>query len=1031
MEAKNKKSLKIQLRGTFAVLIVIPIIILGVYAYMVARNNLIQQTKLAMRGNADVIAYGIENNVKRENDVIKFFSYDTEFRKALQHVDRDAYSFTEHLNNEIEPLIWYYLSSDVNISEIHIYSHLLPQDHIGDFASIPSTNQEKAWYEECKKEYSAMWVTDNQGGVYVIKSLLDVATSSNVIGMITIKVNNDQFFSIVNQTSYLSNGIYVLDNNEETVIHKATESEEVDYAVLETIKDGKHEETAEKFSYTQSFYLLSSEKITNDWTVYYYVDRRDITTDVFRMLRTVIVIAIIIFVLSYGSASIFANNLIKRVNSLNAVANEVKSGNFEVAYYDQYDDEISQLAESMTAMAVKLKEMMEEINRRNEEDIKRKESDIHYREWLFDFVVEQNNDILAVMNGEDFTPDFVTSNVEATLGIPLDEVKEDIRNLSNVQIEDERFNENVKISDKIEKCMRTGDIMVMEEIKFENAKTKEHLYYRGVVVSTIDDGGKRLAVALYDRTQEFRRNHQLQEALHAAETANKAKTSFLANMSHDFRTPMNAITGFNLLIEKHSTEPDKVKEYTHKISLASHNLLGLLNDVLDMSKIESGKTTLDIQEMEIGMLLEEVNTVIGMQAKNKNQEYIVNQDGLLHDKFMADKQRVNEILVNILGNAVKYTPEGGRIEFTIEESQTSSEGFNNVRFTVKDNGIGMKAEYKDKIFDAFSREEKGATKTIQGTGLGMAITKSLVELMGGTIRVESEEGKGSTFTVNLRLQVVETDYQDAWKDLGATVFLGVNNNGMENQFFMEQLKKSQLTGEVVMSGSAALATIADYHEKDMEFDFITVDDSIEDMSLAELIKKIRAIEEMKGTRIVAAVEDMDAVDDELKAAGANIVIQKPVREFIMRQALEELKEKEKAEETSETATNPLQGLKFLAAEDNDINADILIELMDMEGAKVTRAVNGKEVVEMFKNANEGDYDMILMDIQMPVMNGYEAAAAIRALGTDWSQRIPIIAMTANAYADDVQQAFDAGMNAHVTKPIDIRIVEKTILEFKK
>ena len=356
-----------------------------------------------------------------------------------------------------------------------------------------------------------------------------------------------------------------------------------------------------------------------------------------------------------------------------------------------------------------------------------------------------------------------------------------------------------------------------------------------------------------------------------------------------------------------------------------------------------------------------------------------------------------------------------------------------MRFTIKDNGIGMKPEYKDKIFDAFSREEKGATKTIQGTGLGMAITKSLVELMGGTIRVESEEGKGSTFTVNLRLQVVETNYKDAWDDLGVTIFLGVNNNGLENQFFMEHMKKCQLTGEVVMSGNAALATIEDYLEKGMVFDFITVDDSIEDMTLSELIKKIRAKEDLKNAKIVAAVSQLDMVDDELKAAGASMVIQKPVREFNMRQALEELAEADKKEEEAANSApaNPLQGLKFLAAEDNDINADILIELMDMEGATVTRGVNGQEVVEMFKNANEGDYDMILMDIQMPVMNGYEAAAAIRALGTDWSQRIPIIAMTANAYADDVQQAFDAGMNAHVTKPIDIRIVEKTILEFKK
>ncbi len=1031
MNGNNRKSIKFQLRITFAILIVAPIVVLGVYAYIVARNNLIAQTKIAMQGNVDVIAYGIENNIKNENDVIKFFSYETDFRKVLQHVDRDPYALTESLNDRIEPLIWYYLSSDTNISDIHIYSTLLQQDHIGDFTSIPETAQELAWYEECKKEYSAMWVVDGEGGVYVIKTLLDVATSSQVIGMITLKIDTDQFFSILNQASYLSNGIYVLNDNDEIIIHKATDSEAVDKGVLENITAGTTEQNAEKFSYTQKYFLLPSETISNGWTVYYYIDRSDITTDVFGMLRTVIVIALIIFLLSYSFANIFARNLSRRVTGLNKLANEVKHGNFEVSYSDAYEDEISQLADSMNSMASKLKEMMDEINRRNEEDLKLKESDIHYREWLFDFVVERNNDVLAVLNTESYAPDFVTANVEATLGIPLDKVKEDIRVLSQIQLEDERFKENVKISDKIQESMRTGEIIVMDELKFEHKQTNEHLYYRGVIVSTIDDGGKRLAIALYDRTQEFRRNHQLQEALQAAETANKAKTSFLANMSHDFRTPMNAITGFNLLIDKNCNDPEKVREYTHKISLASHNLLGLLNDVLDMSKIESGKTTLDIQEMRMGQLLEEVNTVIGMQAKSKNQDYIINANGLIHDRFMGDKQRINEILVNILGNAVKYTQEGGRIEFTIQESTTSSEGFNNVRFIISDNGIGMKPEYKDKIFDAFSREEKGATKTIQGTGLGMAITKSLVELMGGTIRVDSEEGKGSTFTVNLRLQLAGEN-EIYWKDNGIKYFLGVNGNIEENVFFRERMKAAELEGDVATSAGEALRYIEEFEKTGRHLDFIIIDDDIEDMPITDLIKAIRAGEQGRKGIIFVAVINKSEVEKPLIEAGATKVVQKPIMEYTFKQAFDEMAQgRADAEAKAAENTNPLDGMKFLAAEDNDINADILIELMDMEGAAVTRGVNGQEVVEMFKNAHEGDYDMILMDIQMPVMNGYEAAAAIRALGTDWSQKIPIIAMTANAYADDVQQAFDAGMNAHVTKPIDIRIVEKTILEFKK
>ncbi|MBP3277420.1 MAG: response regulator [Butyrivibrio sp.] len=501
-------------------------------------------------------------------------------------------------------------------------------------------------------------------------------------------------------------------------------------------------------------------------------------------------------------------------------------------------------------------------------------------------------------------------------------------------------------------------------------------------------------------------------------------------MSHDFRTPMNAITGFNLLIDKHAKEPDKVREYTHKISLASQNLLALLNDVLDMSKIESGKTTLDISEMAMGLLLEEINSVISFQAKAKKQEYLVRLDNMEHDMFMGDKQRINEILMNILGNAVKYTQEGGRIEFIINESATASEGFSNLRFTIKDNGIGMKPEYKDKIFDAFTREEKGETKGIQGTGLGMAITKSLVELMGGTIRVESEEGKGSEFIVNLRLKVADSSYGDFWITHGIKRVLFVDANHYECDKIANLLENDSVEVMESPTGFGALHLIDVCESENKPFDVIMVDETVGNMNAAEIIKTIRAKDKRNNVLIIAMVDDFSAVEDEIRAAGANDLMQKPFFVSTFKQLIEDISSRVSVN-TQKEEKNPIDGMKFLAAEDNDINADILTELMAMEGATVTRAVNGQEVVEMFKAANEGDYDMILMDIQMPVMNGYEAAAAIRALGTDWSQRIPIIAMTANAYADDVQLAFDAGMNAHVSKPIDIKIVEKTILEFKK
>ena len=1002
-------------------LTIIPIMILGVYSYTVARRNLIEQTRIAMIGNVDVIAYGIENNAKREDDVVKFFSYEDSFRKALENVKSDPYTLTEELNDNIEPLIWYYLSSDRNIDTITIYSDLIEYDHMGDFLLRPSSDKEKEWYEISGTEYGATWVVDGEGGVYLMKSLLDAATSSKRIGMIALKVNNENFFSILSQGSYLNNGIIILDGYGNVIRHNPIENKDLDSRIIERSKEKK----MDSFETDRDYFIASSGTISNGWDMYYYVDRSEISADVLRILFTVIVLGAILFVAAAFLGTQFSNWMTGRLNSINNMANEIKNGYFGIENQDTNSDEIGQLSASMKEMADTLNDMVLEIDRMNREQILLKENDIHYREWLFDFVVEKNNDILAVINEGSYEASFITANAEHVLGIPIYELKADIRKLAKAQ----REGEGIRLDDAIEQSMERGSEKLIEEIRLQNVKTNEHLYYRGVIISTIDDGGKRLALALYDRTQEIRRNHQLQEALNAAETANKAKTSFLANMSHDFRTPMNAITGFNLLIDKHSEEPEKVREYTHKISLASKNLLSLLNDVLDMSKIESGKTTLDIKEMAIGLLLEEINTVITFQAKAKNQEYIVRVEDMEHDMFMGDKQRINEILVNILGNAVKYTPEGGKIWFTISESSSSSEGFQNVTFTIKDNGIGMKPEYKDKIFDAFTREDKGATKGIQGTGLGMAITKSLVELMGGTIRVESEEGKGSTFIVNLRLKVAETTNEDFWKAHGIGRALFINADHDECEQIASVLENESIEVMEASSGFGAIRLMDSSEEEKRPFDVIIIDDVVGSMTAAEIVRDIRAKNRRSNPLIIVMADDFGAIEDEVRAAGANDLMQKPFFVSIFKQLIEDIFSRAN-KNTEVEIRNPLEGMKFLAAEDNDINADILIELMSMEGASVTRGCNGQEVVEMFKAAKEGDYDMILMDIQMPVMNGYEAAAAIRAIETDWAQRIPIIAMTANAYADDVQQAFDAGMNAHVSKPIDIKIVEKTILEFK-
>ena len=390
------------------------------------------------------------------------------------------------------------------------------------------------------------------------------------------------------------------------------------------------------------------------------------------------------------------------------------------------------------------------------------------------------------------------------------------------------------------------------------------------------------------------------EALQTAENANKAKTDFLSNMSHDIRTPMNAIIGITSLIRHDAGNKAKVIEYADKIDISSQHLLGIINDVLDMSKIEAGKTVFKYSDFSILDLVQELNTIFHTQIYEKQQTLTIIKENIQHEWVNGDQVHLMQIFSNLLSNAIKYTQEGGKIQLLVEECETKSSVYAKYRFLVSDNGMGMSADFKDTIFDAFTRAESSITNKIQGTGLGMAITKNLVEAMGGTIDVESELGQGSCFEVLLDLKIAE-------------------------------------------DRTVALAA---------------------------------------------------------------------------------------QEETDEQDGNILQGMKFLCAEDNELNAEILTELLKIEGAECTICENGEEILKAFEQSAPGDYDMILMDVQMPVMNGYEATKAIRRSSHELAKTIPIIAMTANAFSEDIQHSFAAGMNAHVSKPVEMKMLEKTIRSIK-
>lgn len=529
-------------------------------------------------------------------------------------------------------------------------------------------------------------------------------------------------------------------------------------------------------------------------------------------------------------------------------------------------------------------------------------------------------------------------------------------------------------------------------------------------------------------------NRQLAEALQAAQIASKSKTMFLSNMSHDIRTPMNAILGFTTLLAKDADNPAKVREYTAKITASGRHLLSLINDVLDVSKIESGKVVLTIGEFTLNNLVASVDAIIRPMAKVRKQNFDVSVTDIKHEYLIGDETRINQILINLLSNAVKYTPEGGSIWFRIIGLPQRSSQYEHIRIEVEDDGYGMTPEYLKTIFDAFTRAENSTTNKVQGTGLGMAITKNIVELMGGTIEVVSEIDKGSIFTVELELRIPDgQDDGQFWRESGIERILAVDDDEEICKSIQTLMKDTGVHVDKALCGKDAVEMVQDAVSRGEDYQMILLDWKMPGMDGFETANRIRTAIPCQIPILFLTAYDGDEVEDEALQIGSSGVLAKPFfvsafKEKIIRMQLGNHKEDNISKDVED---NCLEGLRFLVAEDNEINAEILSELLDIEGASCEIMENGRLAVERFTAAAKGEFDAILMDVQMPIMNGYEAAKAIRVLDREDAGAIPIIAMTANAFAEDVKEALEAGMNAHVAKPIDMELLKKTMNQYIK
>ena len=538
-----------------------------------------------------------------------------------------------------------------------------------------------------------------------------------------------------------------------------------------------------------------------------------------------------------------------------------------------------------------------------------------------------------------------------------------------------------------------------------------------------------LVLFLLDLFYTMYLNKRLQITARKAEAANKAKTDFLSTMSHDIRTPMNAIIGLTTIAEKNTADEASTKESLRKISLASNHLLTLINDILDISKVESGKLKLSPLTFSIVETVENLVNISQPMIKEKNIEFSFHINQMEKEYLYTDQLRLNQIYINILSNAIKYTEPGGRVGVTLREDKSDVPGCVLLTYIVEDTGIGMSPEFMENMYTPFSRQVDSRVNSIQGTGLGLAITKQMVELIGGTIECQSEQGKGTTFTVALDIPVADRQREDM--QLDPIDVLIVDDDEIMLQTAVDTLQSLGASVEQAGSGLEAIGMIEHRHLAGKDYNVIIIDWKMPEVDGLETIRRIRSEIDADVPILLISAYDWSDIEDKAKLAGANGFVSKPLFKSTLYDKINTLIGKESKSLEPEDDYSDLQGLNILVAEDNEINWEIISTLLSMYGITSEHAQNGKICLDMMSKAEEGSYTLIFMDVQMPEMNGLDATRAIRKLENKWAANIPIVAMTADAFSENITACLDAGMNGHIAKPIDVKLVIKEIRRIKE
>ena len=665
------------------------------------------------------------------------------------------------------------------------------------------------------------------------------------------------------------------------------------------------------------------------------------------------------------------------------------------------------------------------IIQKNRINLRRKDTEILYRDELFQKLSMNVDDVFLMLDAKTYQADYVSPNVEKLLGITVEQIHKDIcilRKLHSEKQEDPEKNylEEIQVQEQRE-----------WDFEYVHLKTGEKRWFHNIAMGSEVNGKKKYILVMSDRTSDRKMNQALSEAVRAAETANKAKSTFLSNMSHDIRTPMNAIIGFTTLAVSNIDDKKRVRDYLGKILSSSNHLLSLINDILDMSRIESGKIHLEETEVSLSDVLHDLKTIISGQIHAKQLELYMDAMDVTNEDVYCDKTRLNQVLLNLLSNAVKFTPAGGTVSVRIRQYPGTVKGSELYEIRVKDNGIGMSQEFVQKIFSPFERERTSTVSRIQGTGLGMAITKNIVNMMGGTIEVLTEQGKGTEFIVRLPFRI-QSKHQRIEKiaELEGLKALVVDDDFNTCDSVTKMLVKVGMRSEWTLSGKEAVLRARQSMEMGDAFHAYIIDWRLPDMNGIEVTRQIRSLGDDTPIIILTAYDWSD-IEVEARAAGVTAFCAKPMFMSDIRDTLMTAIGQKQAEAEAEilpTAGSDFRGKCILLVEDNELNSEIAAEILNEYGFLVDTAENGAEAVEKVKNSKPGNYDLVLMDVQMPVMNGYEATKQIRALDNPALAGITILAMTANAFDEDKKKALECGMDGFLSKPI---VIEELISILQK